>query len=832
MDKLLLGILFLLSSSELSSQETGSLTGTISDKLSGDALPGATITIQRVNLSVSTNNRGYFRIDHLAPGVYLVMVSYVGYEMRELPITINAGIPTVIQTALTPQEMMGNAVVVSASRRTEKITQAPASIRVIGKQQLDAFAGSNVFQLAAYQQGVEFVRTGIDYVALNARGFSKAANNKLVQIVDARNSTTTASSNLPMYNFSTLNKLDIDRMEIVLGPQAALFGPNAQNAVINVILKDPRKEQGTTVAVSGGNHYQFAARFRQATKINEHWAYKLTGEYSAGEDFIFFDSVYAGGESYGPPTVIPERNVNFAFRRIRGEAHLWYSPTAKTDIILSAGKSDNISMGVSTIGRNQVRGINPYFLQARLTHPRFFATIYNTWSTLGNSFGLYPYTRTYWNLTNANPPVSPDIAEATAMRGSQMYENNQRLNAEAQYNYLFQQAGIHLVAGWSFQKESPHSRGTTLVDKQARITVTQWGGVVQLEKSMPHDLRFIGAARLDHHSNFGNLFSPKLGITKTLKGNTFRLTWAKAYSVPSVFIQYANLSGIIFGNGPGIRYIPNGSKWDETTFLTTQALIPEEINTWEIGYKGTPTGKLFLDINAYYGRSKNFQSSPLQVDGRALAVGDIAVTPAFPGTIDSNGRLQDARFSTYFNYGKVATYGLDIGLDYSFSKMVRLTLNYSWFGSGISKEDPDNDSNMDGFVTTEERSLNAPQHRGLAALQLLNLWKQKLMVRTTARFTQQYDYYTGNLISTAAGEGKRGIVYRGDLPAIIKNFDWGPLGGFAVVDLDAGYKWNERVTLTVNVTNLFDVKQREFPNSPYIGRLLVAEVKVHLPGKK
>jgi iron complex outermembrane receptor protein len=65
-----------------------------------------------------------------------------------------------------------------------------------------------------------------------------------------------------------------------------------------------------------------------------------------------------------------------------------------------------------------------------------------------------------------------------------------------------------------------------------------------------------------------------------------------------------------------------------------------------------------------------------------------------------------------------------------------------------------------------------------------------------------------------------------------KNFDWGPLGGFTTIDLSAGYKINQMVQLNLGITNLFDTNQIEFVGSPSIGRLIMFELKVHVPNKK
>ena len=75
---------------------------------------------------------------------------------------------------------------------------------------------------------------------------------------------------------------DIERMEVVLGPNSALYGPNAHNGIANTITKDPRKYQGTDIAIGGGNQEVFSGRLRTASKINNKWAYKITGEYTTG----------------------------------------------------------------------------------------------------------------------------------------------------------------------------------------------------------------------------------------------------------------------------------------------------------------------------------------------------------------------------------------------------------------------------------------------------------------------------------------------------------------------------------------------------------------------
>lgn len=825
------------------------IKGRITDNKTGEGLAGATVTVKENKLSTVTDEQGYYLLQKLNEANYTLVISYVGYKTMELDVSFSEGSIVTSNTALSIDDRPGNEIVVTASKHPEKITNAPASIQVIGTKDLQQFAGSNVGELVSKLQGVEYTRSGVDEITFNARGFNSAFNNKVFQLVDGRNSMSSLSGGLAVFNNGSTSKDDIERVEVVLGPQSALYGPNAHNALFNFITKDPRKYQGTIVAISAGSQQQFSGRFRHALKINDKWAYKLSGEFATGQDYKWYDSVYAGNQNppgttpfYGPAVTIPERINNFTFDRYRGEAHLYYRITPKTDIILSSGGSQVTRLQVTTTGRNHLRNVGYSFLQAKLVHPRFFVNVYNTWGDLGRTLIIANYTRDFWNRTHSTLPpgnprgfLFPDEAEKDAQRwGNTIKEKSQRLNAEMQYNYHFQSAGLFLVAGTSYQKDSPNGFGISLIDSFQKVNVTQYGAVLQLEKELPLELRLIAAMRYDHHSNLGNFFSPKFALTKAIANGSFRITWGRAYSMPSIQQQYSGINRFLFGNGKGIYYIPNGTNVnDKPLYKNTTPLKPEEVNTWEVGYKGTVGKKLFIDISYYNGVSKNFISPTITVFGRALKVGDVNVihNPAFAGTVQ-NDTLRNAQFFTYFNYGTVRNYGIDIGLNYTFNKFFNAGVKYSWFGSDITNDDSKNDANGDRFVSPEEKSLNAPANRAALLLNVQNLLKEKLFVNITVRYVQQYDFYSANQIGTEAGKGKRGIITRPGLPPLLKNFDWGPLGGFTTVDISAGYQFNQMIRLNMGVTNLFNTRQIEFVGSPSIGRLFMFELKAEVPHKK
>ena len=104
------------------------------------------------------------------------------------------------------------------------------------------------------------------------------------------------------------------------------------------------------------------------------------------------------------------------------------------------------------------------------------------------------------------------------------------------------------------------------------------------------------------------------------------------------------------------------------------------------------------------------------------------------------------------------------------------------------------------------------------------------------RAVESFDFYSGSQIGTEAGAGKRGVVTstlaNGSKVNYLKNFNYGPLGGFTTFDVSAGYVLSKTFTVGAAMSNIFNTKQREFVGSPLIGRLFSIELKAHVPYKK
>ena len=134
MRKLILPLLLCIFPTVLFSQKTGSINGRITDKQTNEALPGATVAIKGSLTSAVTNNEGFFIFQKINAGKIILVISYVGYESIETAATVTNDNTTTVNAAMLLDNKIGNEIVVSASKRPEKITEAPASIQVVNKK--------------------------------------------------------------------------------------------------------------------------------------------------------------------------------------------------------------------------------------------------------------------------------------------------------------------------------------------------------------------------------------------------------------------------------------------------------------------------------------------------------------------------------------------------------------------------------------------------------------------------------------------------------------------------------------------------------------------------
>ena len=137
----------------------------------------------------------------------------------------------VLTIAMTPRTNVLEQTVVTASRaRPEKVLDAPAQILTVTSQQIEERPAVTVTDHLRATPGVDINRGGIAQANVVARGFNNAFSGSMLMLQDYRFAgVPSLRVNVP-FLFTGTNE-DIDRMEVLLGPASALFGPNSSNGV-------------------------------------------------------------------------------------------------------------------------------------------------------------------------------------------------------------------------------------------------------------------------------------------------------------------------------------------------------------------------------------------------------------------------------------------------------------------------------------------------------------------------------------------------------------------------------------------------------------------------
>ncbi|MEW6186414.1 MAG: TonB-dependent receptor [Thermodesulfobacteriota bacterium] len=190
-------------------------------------------------------------------------------------------------------EALMNLSVTSVSKKEEKVSQAPSAVFVITQEDIRRSGATNVPEALRMVPGVEVARIDANKWAISARGFNSRFANKLLVLMDGRTLYANLFSGVFWDVQDTLIE-DIERIEVIRGPGATLWGANAVNGVINIITKKARDVQGGLAVAGGGTEEKGFGGLRYGTKTGESSFIKAYAK--------FFDragSVQPSGEKAG-----------------------------------------------------------------------------------------------------------------------------------------------------------------------------------------------------------------------------------------------------------------------------------------------------------------------------------------------------------------------------------------------------------------------------------------------------------------------------------------------------------------------------------------------------
>jgi outer membrane receptor protein involved in Fe transport len=203
------------------------------------------------------------------------------------------GQPQSKDTIVTMQD-----VVVLASRKPEALMAAPTSIQHRSRSMLENNAAISFFDALAYVKGVQMITPSMGFRIVNTRGFNNTTNVRIVQLVDGLD-VQSPHIGSPIGNAMGPSDLDIEKVEVLPGLAATMYGMNAINGLADFATRDPFTATGLSfsqkTAVTLRDHAEnkvggfTETSVRYAQKLGQYWAFKINITQMQGQDWIADD---------------------------------------------------------------------------------------------------------------------------------------------------------------------------------------------------------------------------------------------------------------------------------------------------------------------------------------------------------------------------------------------------------------------------------------------------------------------------------------------------------------------------------------------------------------
>ncbi len=529
--------LALLAVPTLGFAQNGTVTGTVTDGRTNLPVSGArvqAVSATSVVAASQSKDDGTYRLS-VAPGTYTIVVNRIGFRPGNAPVTVSAGGSASANVVMSEAIVELNPVVTVASRKEEKALDAPASVSVVEVRAIQEKPTVTAAGHVEGMAGVDVSKGGIAQANVVARGFNNIFSGSLLMLQDYRFAgVPSLRVNVPLLSTSTNE--DIERIEVLLGPASALYGPNSSHGVVHTITKSPFTSQGTTLTVDGGTHSLFRASGRYAGLMGDKVGFKISGEYFTASDFEFTDP----GEpaifpAAAPPGRAGQPNARvFDVGRWVGEGRLDWRPNDNSEYVTTFGTS-TILDGLEYTGANgaaQARDWNYKSFQQRARIGRFFAQV-------------------FLNTSNAGNEDSLDLGGTFLLRSGQPIVDQSRSWAAQVQNGSTLGTDLDFVYGLDYISTNPRT-GNTINGRNEDIDdVKEIGGYVQGTWRISSAFDFLGALRVDNNDQVEGLqTSPRAAVIwKPNETSNVRFTYNRAFQTPANFtwfldlIQARNLGG-------------------------------------------------------------------------------------------------------------------------------------------------------------------------------------------------------------------------------------------------------------------------------------------------
>lgn len=187
--------------------------------------------------------------------------------------------------------------ITSVSKKPQALSTAPAAVFVITQEEIKRSGVTSIADALALSPGLHVARISASKWSVSTRGFSGYTSNKLLILIDGRSVFSPAYSGVFWDMQNTLLE-DVDRIEVIRGPGATLWGANAVNGVINIITKHSSSTVGTLVRGGMGDQEKVMAALRHGVQLNEATSGRVYLSYNDRNSNILEDDKQDGNDSW------------------------------------------------------------------------------------------------------------------------------------------------------------------------------------------------------------------------------------------------------------------------------------------------------------------------------------------------------------------------------------------------------------------------------------------------------------------------------------------------------------------------------------------------------
>ncbi len=754
----------------------GRLEGRVT-RTNGAALSGVSVLINETTASTVTDIAGRYAFDGLPAGTYTVTFSLGTNIMTLADVRVDKTtirLDPVFDWTVTFAESM---TVYAASRRTERLFEAPASVAVIDEAAIARDASyAQLPRALVSTPGVELTQSGVFDFNVNIRGLNTSLNRRVLTLLDGRDAAGVLVG-AQEWAAVAVPVDEVARVEVVRGPESALYGANAFNGVIDMTTKEPRYATGGNAQLAFGETGTRRFSVRQAGSLGRDWAYRVHGTYGRTDDF--FTARTQSVEYPGlPREVTVPATDRTEFVNTGARVDRYFSADRLLTIDGGWARADG-NVFVTGAGRPQNRGVQRPWFRSAFETPRWRAS------------GYYDGRKGRMLSLSA---------------GNVIVEDSMKLHGELQRRFEYGAGRGRVVAGGAFRYERADTRNdagisTILRGIQDARSVAAYG---QVDHNLTARLRVVLAGRLDDSTLHDTAFSPKAGLVQTISPTQrLRFTYGHAFQTAS-FVQYfthvfaappvslaaleASLSPALGGVALHLDNVP-------ILALGNDRLRVERLDGFEAGYSGVFVGRVSVNADYYYNRVNDLVTALLPQVGTSLG----RINPQFgayeppPGLSPSQRTLvlstlravlPPSLFATmsndldgspifaiasYTNFGHVRVQGTEVSVDYFPNDRLRADTGFAWTDFATRRDFPD-----------QPLSSNTPPYSARLGLSYADSTRTAAV---TYRWSDQFTWIGG--------------IFRGPVPS------------YSVADVAMSYKVVSRTRVSLNVTNLFNKRHYE-----------------------